>query len=71
MLKKEGKNPFILDSKEPTESFRDFLMGQVRYSSLMKAFPDMAEELFEQAEKQAKEKYAIYKQMAEQEPIQV
>ena len=46
-------------------------MGQVRYSSLMKAFPDMAEELFEQAEKQAKEKYAIYKQMAEQEPIQV
>lgn len=63
-LKKEGKNPFILDSKEPSESFHDFIMGQVRYSSLMKAFPDIAEELFEKAENQAKEKYAIYKQMA-------
>ena len=64
-LKKEGKNPFILDSKEPTESFRDFIMGQVRYSSLMKAFPDTAEELFQQAENQAKEKYTIYKKLAE------
>lgn len=71
MLKKEGKNPFILDSKEPTESFRDFLMEQVRYSSLLKAFPDTAEVLFEQAEKQAKERYAIYRQMALEEPIQV
>ena len=71
MLKEEGKNPFILDSKEPTESFRDFLMGQVRYTSLMKAFPDVAEELFISAERQAKEKYAIYKQMATGEPINI
>lgn len=71
MLKKEGKNPFILDSKEPTEDFREFLLGQVRYSSLSKAFPDIAKELFEQAEKQAKEKYAIYKQMALEEPINI
>lgn len=71
MLKKEGKNPFILDSKEPTGNFREFLMGQVRYSSLMKAFPDQAEELFDQAEKYAKEKYAIYKQMAQQEAIEI
>lgn len=71
MLKKEGKNPFILDSKEPRESFRDFIMGQVRYSSLVKAFPDMAEQLFEQAEKHAKEKYAIYRQMASENPIEV
>lgn len=71
MLKNEGKNPFILDSKEPTESFREFLMGQVRFSSLMKAFPETAEELFEQAEKQAKERYEIYKQMALEEPINV
>ncbi|NLK99969.1 MAG: pyruvate:ferredoxin (flavodoxin) oxidoreductase [Clostridiales bacterium] len=63
-LKKEGKNPFILDSKEPTESFRDYILNQVRYSSLVKAFPDMAEQLFKQAEQQAKERYAIYKQMA-------
>lgn len=63
-LKKEGKNPFILDSKEPTESFRDFIMGQVRYSSLAKAFPETAEELFKRAEENAKERYEIYKQLA-------
>lgn len=68
-LKEEGKNPFILDSKQPTESFRDFIMGQVRYSSLEKAFPDTAEELFTKAEQKAKERYEIYRQMAEAEPI--
>ncbi|MFZ5351187.1 MAG: pyruvate:ferredoxin (flavodoxin) oxidoreductase [Bacillota bacterium] len=66
MLKEEGKNPFVLDSKEPTESFRNFLMGQVRYTSLMKAFPAEAEELFAKAEREAKEKYETYKKMAEQ-----
>ncbi|TAH72125.1 MAG: pyruvate:ferredoxin (flavodoxin) oxidoreductase [Anaerolineaceae bacterium] len=71
MLKKEGKNPFVLDSREPSESFRDFIMGQVRYSSLSKAFPDKAEELFEQAERQAKERYAIYRQMASENPIEI
>ncbi len=63
-LKNEGKNPFILDSKEPTESFRDYILNQVRFSSLEKAYPETAEELFEQAENQAKEKYVIYRQMA-------
>ncbi len=70
-LKEEGKNPFQLDSKEPTESFRDFIMGQVRYSSLEKAFPEKAEELFRQAELYSREKYQIYKQMAEAEPINI
>lgn len=70
ILRQEGKNPFILDSKEPTESFRDFIMGQVRYSSLAKTFPGMAEELFEQAERLAKEKYLVYKQMASESPIE-
>lgn len=70
-LKEENKNPFILDSKEPTESFREFIFGQVRYSSLEKAFPEQAERLFAQAESHAKEKYLIYKQMAEAEPIQI
>ena len=64
-LKEEGKNPFILDSKEPTESFRDFIMGQVRYSALEKAFPEQAEELFTKAEMLAKERYETYKKMAE------
>ncbi|NLT95650.1 MAG: pyruvate:ferredoxin (flavodoxin) oxidoreductase [Clostridia bacterium] len=65
LLKEEGKNPFILDSKEPTGNFREFLMGEVRYASLVQSFPEVAEELFKQAEKAAKERYEIYKRMAE------
>lgn len=65
LLKEEGKNPFILDSKEPTASFRDFLMSEVRYSSLTRTFPERAEILFESAEKHAKERYEGYKRMAE------
>jgi pyruvate-ferredoxin/flavodoxin oxidoreductase len=64
-LKKQDKNPFTLDSREPRESFRDFLMGEIRYSSLMKTFPDIAERLFKEAEEEAKEKYQTYKRMAE------
>lgn len=64
VLKNEGKNPFTLDSKEPTASFRDFLLGEVRYSSLLKEFPDFAEELFVKAEEDAKERLANYKKMA-------
>ncbi len=63
-LKEQGKNPFILDSKEPTESFRDFIMDQVRYSSLAKEFPDKAEELFQKAEADAKERLEGYKKLA-------
>lgn len=70
-LKSEGKNPFVLDSKEPTESFREFLLSQVRYSSLEKAFPEQAEELYRQAELYAKEKYEIYKQIAAADPIKI
>lgn len=65
-LKAEGKNPFILDSKPPTASFREFLDKQVRYTSLKSGFPDIAEELFEAAEENAKERYENYKKMAEQ-----
>ena len=67
MLKEEGKNPFILDSKEPTKSFREFLMGQVRYSSLSNEFPDIAEELYQNAEENAKERYETYLKLAKQE----
>lgn len=63
-LNKDGKNPFVLDSKEPTGSFRDFLLGEVRYSSLQLAFPESAEELFAKAEEDAKERLANYKKMA-------
>lgn len=65
MLAEEGKNPFTLDSKEPTASFREFLNGQVRYTSLAKGFPETAEGLFEKAEKDAKERYETYRKMAE------
>ncbi|NBI07837.1 pyruvate:ferredoxin (flavodoxin) oxidoreductase [Senegalia massiliensis] len=66
-LKEEGKNPFILDSKEPKASFRDFLMSEVRYTSLAATFPEFADQLFEKAEKDAKERYENYKRMAEME----
>jgi len=66
-LKAQGKNPFILDSKEPKASFRKFLDGQVRYTSLSATFPEIAEELFAKAEEVAKEKYETYKKMAEAE----
>lgn len=67
MLAEEGKNPFVLDSKDPTESFRDFIMGEVRYTSLQKAFPDIAEEIFQKAEKDAEERLATYKKLAAEE----
>ncbi|NLY47218.1 MAG: pyruvate:ferredoxin (flavodoxin) oxidoreductase, partial [Tissierella sp.] len=50
----QGKNPFQLDSKEPKESFRDFITSEVRYTSLQKKFPELAEQLFVAAEKNAK-----------------
>ncbi len=64
-LKEGGKNPFLLDSKEPKESLKEFLLGEVRYSQLQRTFPELAEELYEKAEKDAQERYKIYKSMAE------
>jgi len=64
MLKAEGKNPFQLDSKEPTASFQDFLMGEVRYSSLVQLFPDVAKELFVKSEEDSKDRYLSYKKLA-------
>ncbi|HHZ17449.1 MAG TPA: pyruvate:ferredoxin (flavodoxin) oxidoreductase [Clostridia bacterium] len=66
LLKEQGKNPFVLDSKEPTGNFRDFIMGEVRYASLAQFFPDVADKLFEQAEKEAKERLEGYKRLAGQ-----
>ena len=60
-----GENPFQLDSKAPSASYRDFIMGEVRYNSLTRAFPDRAETLFANAEKYAAEKYEKLKKMAE------
>ena len=61
-----GKNGFHLDSKEPDWSkFRDFIMGEVRYNSLMKTFPSEAEELFVATERNAKLRYEGYKKLSE------
>ncbi|WP_304953604.1 pyruvate:ferredoxin (flavodoxin) oxidoreductase [uncultured Alistipes sp.] len=64
-LEEQGKNPFVLDSKEPDWSkFQDFLKREVRYTSLQKAFPAEAEELFQAAEQNAKWRYNGYKRLA-------
>ena len=65
--KDEGKNPFILDSKEPTKSFTDFIETEVRYTSLKKTFPEIADELFDQAAEDAKARYEQYVEMAKGE----
>ena len=64
-LEADGKNPFTLDSKEPNGEFRDFILGQVRFNSLVKEFPDAAEALFEKLEKEAMERYEKYKKLAD------
>ncbi len=61
----EGKNPFVLDSKEPTTSYKDFIKTETRYSSLGISFPERAEKLFDTAEQQAKDKYRALKKRAE------
>ena len=65
MLREEGKNPFILDSREPKGSIRDFLESEIRFTQLQNIFPELAEELYAKAEKDARERYEIYKRMAE------
>ncbi len=64
-LAQEDKNPFILDSKEPSANFREFLLGEGRYASLKIQFPEEAKVLFEKAEKDAKSRLETYKKLAE------
>ncbi len=59
----EGRNPFTLDSKDPTGDFRGFLMGQVRYSALARQFPDQAELLFDKAGRDAVRRLKEYKRL--------
>ena len=66
----QGLNPFQLDSKEPSESFRDFLMSEVRYNSLTRSFPDRAEKLFAQAEAESALEYKQLKAKADADLIQ-
>ena len=66
LLKEEGKNPFILDSKEPTGTIREFMEGENRYLMLKKAYPEVAVQLFDKAEKDLIERYEIYKKKAQE-----
>ena len=63
-LLKEGKNPFTLDSKDPTGDFQEFLLGQVRYSALARQFPDHAQELFAKASEDAANRLEEYKKLS-------
>ena len=63
-LKAEGKNPFTLDSKAPTGDFQQFLLGENRYASLKLSFPEKAQELYEKAERDAKERLESYLRLA-------
>ena len=64
-LKAEGKNPFTLDSKAPTGDFQQFLLGENRYASLKLSFPEKAQELYEKAARDARERYESYLRLAE------
>lgn len=66
-LEEQGKNPFQLDSKEPTADFQEFLQGEVRYSSLKRNFPEQAAELYAASEKAAKERYEKYVRLSKVE----
>ncbi len=63
-LADEGKNPFMLDSKAPSASYRDFIMGEVRYNRLARANPERAEKLFTEAEEIAEKKYEHLSKLA-------
>ena len=62
--KEQGRNPFILDSKEPNGKLREFMMGEVRFSSLTRTFPERAEVLFKEAEEFTAKRYEEYKAIA-------
>ena len=62
-LATEGKNPFTLDSKDPNGSFKEFITSEVRYASLKKTFPAVADGLFDRAEKEAMDKIEYYKKL--------
>ncbi len=65
-LAEKGENPFVLDSKEPTGKVMDFLMGENRYLMLQKAYPAVADQIFEKAEKDLMERYENYKRKAKE-----
>ncbi|NLM52160.1 MAG: pyruvate:ferredoxin (flavodoxin) oxidoreductase [Firmicutes bacterium] len=66
-LRKEGKNPFILDSKPPKTDFKEFLHGEIRYAQLQNVFPEKAAALYTLAAQHAQERFERYKLLSEQQ----
>ena len=67
--RKEGKNPFTLDSKAPSKDLRDFMRSELRFAALEATNPNRAEELFRVSEQDAKRTYAVYKALSDQETL--
>ena len=63
-MKDEGKNPFILDSKEPTQDFKEYIKSEIRFNSLSKIVPEEMEKIFDQATRDAEEKNKQYRDLA-------
>lgn len=66
-LKAQGKNPFMLDFKEPRYDLREFFMGEVRFNSLQRTFPEAAEALLVEARNQCRNRWARYTHLAAQD----
>ena len=64
-LAKEGKNPFVLDSKEPKLDYETFLKNEIRYRSVLQDYPEIATQLFAQAKEEARRRFIYYKKLAE------
>ena len=64
-LAEQGKNPFTLDSKPAKSDYKEFILGEVRYATLKKQFPEVADQLFDRAEKEAKEKFDYYQKLSD------
>jgi len=70
LLRKQGKNPFILESKEPDGSLQSFLSGEVRYASLAQTNPEAARQYRLQLEEEVGERFRILKELADWQPTQ-
>lgn len=66
-LKDLGKNPFLLDSKEPSQDYKEFITGEIRYSQLKTIFPEIADEMFNISSEHAADRYRRYKALSEHE----
>jgi pyruvate-ferredoxin/flavodoxin oxidoreductase len=66
-LAKEGKNPLTIDSKEPSIDIAEYMYNENRFRALKDSFPERAKTFLEQARKEAKRRYQMYKNFAEME----